>query len=289
MSRRGALLFAAMSIIWGLPYLLIRVAVRDLSPATLVAARTLIGALLLLPFAARPAILRPLLAHWRPLLLYTAAEVTVPWLLLSRAEQHLTSSFTGLLVAAAPLIAVLLGRLVGTESAIDGRRMGGLWVGLLGVAALLGLDTSQIDFAAVGEMAIVATGYALGPIVLSRRLSGLSSIGVTWIALTITALIYLPFARMPQHVSGKTVASVVTLGIVCTALAFLIFFALILDVGPSRALVITYLNPVVALLLGVTILNEQVSTGMLVGFPLVLLGSFLATRRDREPAIAAAT
>src|SRR3954452_6343462 len=120
MSRRGALLFAAMSIIWGLPYLLIRVAVRELSPATLVASRTLIGALLLLPFAAKPTIVRPLLRHWRPLLLYTAAEVTVPWLLLSRAEQHLTSSFTGLLVAAAPLIAVLLGRLAGTESVIDG-------------------------------------------------------------------------------------------------------------------------------------------------------------------------
>src|SRR4051794_15341960 len=134
MSRRGALLFAAMSIIWGLPYLLIRVAVRDLTPATLVAARTLIGALLLLPFAAKPAILRPLAAHWRPLLLYTAAEVTVPWLLLSRAEQHLTSSFTGLLVAAAPLMAVLLGRLAGTESATDGRRLLGLlsvWSGWL--------------------------------------------------------------------------------------------------------------------------------------------------------------
>ena len=289
MSRRGALLFAAMSIIWGLPYLLIRVAVRDLSPATLVAARTLIGALLLLPYAANAAILRPLLRHWRPLLLYTAAEVTIPWLLLSRAEQHLTSSFTGLLVAGAPLIAVVLGRLIGTEPAVDRRRVAGLLVGLAGVAALLGLDTSQVDFAAVGEMALVATGYALGPIVLSRRLSGLSSIGVTWVALTITALVYLPFARMPQHVSAETVASVVALGIVCTALAFLIFFALILDVGPSRALVITYLNPVVALLLGVTVLNEQVSTGMLVGFPLVLLGSFVATRRDRQPAIATAT
>jgi drug/metabolite transporter (DMT)-like permease len=288
MSRRGALLFAAMSIIWGLPYLLIRVAVRDLSPATLVTARTLIGSLLLLPFAAKSSVLRPLLQHWRPLLLYTAAEVTMPWLLLSRAEQHLTSSFTGLLVAAAPLIAVLLGRLVGTESAIDGRRVLGMVVGLAGVAALLGLDTSAIDFAAVGEMALVATGYALGPIVLSKRLFGLSSIGVTWVALTITALVYLPFARVPQHVTGETVASVIILGIVCTALAFLIFFALILDVGPSRALVITYLNPVVALLLGVTILNEQVSTGMLVGFPLVLLGSYLATRSDREPALAAA-
>jgi drug/metabolite transporter (DMT)-like permease len=181
MSRRGALLFAAMSIIWGLPYLLIRVAVRDLSPATLVASRTLIGALLLLPFAAKPAVLRPLLSHWRPLLLYTAAEVAVPWLLLSRAEQHLTSSFTGLLVAAAPLLAVVLGRLVGTESAIDSRRVLGMLVGLAGVAALLGLDTSQIDFTAVGEMFVVATGYALGPIVLSKRLSGLSSIGVTWL------------------------------------------------------------------------------------------------------------
>jgi drug/metabolite transporter (DMT)-like permease len=289
MSRRGALLFAAMSIIWGLPYLLIRVAVRDLSPATLVTARTLIGALLLLPFAAKPAIVRPLIQQWRPLLLYTAAEVTMPWLLLSRAEQHLTSSFTGLLVAAAPLMAVLLGRLAGTERSIDSRRVMGLLLGLVGVAALLGLDTSQIDFAAVGEMAFVAAGYALGPIVLSRRLSGLSSIGVTWVALTITALVYLPFVRIPQSVSGKTVASVITLGIVCTALAFLIFFALILDVGPSRALVITYLNPVVALLLGVTVLNEHVSTGMLVGFPLVLLGSYVATRQDREPAIAAAT
>jgi drug/metabolite transporter (DMT)-like permease len=281
MSRRGALLFAAMSIIWGLPYLLIRVAVRDLTPATLVATRTGLGALLLLPFAARPSVLRPLLGAWRPLLLYTLVEVSVPWLLLSRAEQHLTSSFTGLLVAVAPLLAVVLGRALGAEPRVDRRRMLGLVVGLGGVAALLGLDTAHLNHLAVAEMAVVAAGYALGPLVLSRHLASLSSIGVTWVALLLTALGYLPFARVPDHVSGEAIASVLTLSVVCTAVAFLVFFALILDVGPSRALVITYLNPVVALVLGVSVLGEDITAGMLVGFPLVLLGSFLATRRDR--------
>src|SRR4051812_41766804 len=159
MSRRGVALFAAMSVIWGLPYLLIRVAVRDLSPATLVAGRTTLAALLMLPLVLRPGVLRPLVAQWRPLLLYTAVEVTVPWLLLSLAEVNLTSSLTGLLVAMTPLFGVVVARLSGTEKRADARRLAGLLVGLGGVAALLGLDVGALSYLAVAEVAAVALCY----------------------------------------------------------------------------------------------------------------------------------
>jgi drug/metabolite transporter (DMT)-like permease len=284
MSRRGALLFAAMSVIWGLPYLLIRVAVRDLSPATLVTARTGLAALLLLPFAARPRVLRPLVAHWRPLLVYTVVEVTGPWLLLARAEQHLTSSLSGLLIAATPLIGAALTRLTGREHAVSRRRLAGLLVGLGGVAALLGLDVGSVDYLAVGEVGLVATGYAIGPVVLSRRLSDLPGLGVVWVSLVVTTLVYLPFSRVPRHLGAQEAGSVVALSAVCTAVAFLVFFALIAEVGPARAVVITYVNPAIALLLGVVLLGERFTAGIAVGFPLVILGSVLATRADRGAA-----
>jgi len=285
MNRRGALLFAAMCVIWGIPYLMIRVAVRELAPVTLVFFRTAIGAVLLTPVAAYRGELRPLLTRWKPLLAYTAVEVAVPWVLLARAETKLTSSLTGLLIAAVPLVGALIVTLTGDRERLGGRRWIGLLVGIAGVAALVGLDVGQVDFVALAEIGLVAVGYALGPIILSRSMSGLPPYGVVASSLLLSALVYLPFAatRWPAtSPSAHVIESVVGLAVVCTALAFLIFFALIAEVGPVRAMVITYINPAVAAVLGVTLLSEHLTTGMVIGFALVLAGCVLATGRGVE-------
>ena len=286
MNRRGAVLFAAMCLIWGIPYLMIRVAVRELAPVTLVFFRTAIGAALLVPFAARRRELRPLLARWWPLLAYTVIEVVIPWVLLARAETKLTSSLTGLLIAAVPLVGAVVVALTGTRERQGRRRWLGLLVGIGGVAALVGLDVGQVGALAVAEVGGVAVCYAIGPIILSRRLNDVPALGVVAGSLLLAAVLYAPFAafRWPTEMpSAHVVESVIGLAVICTALAFLVFFALIAEVGPVRATVITYVNPAVAAVLGVAILSEHLSAGMLVGFALILAGCVLATGRGPEP------
>jgi drug/metabolite transporter (DMT)-like permease len=283
MSRRGWLLFALMCVIWGVPYLLIRVAVRDFSPGTLVFARTAPAVLLLLPWALYRGAMHGLLRYWRPLLLYTAVEVALPWLLLGHAEQRLPSSLTGLLIAAVPLIGASLSYLLGEQDRVDVRRLLGLVIGFAGVVTLVGIDVGGADLGAVGEVALIAVCYATGPLIIVRRLAHLPSIGVVTASLMLTALAYSPYAltHWPSHISAKAGWSVAGLAVVCTAAAFLVFFALIAEVGAARAVVITYVNPVVAIILGVALLNEPFTLGLAVGTPLVLLGSILATARTR--------
>jgi drug/metabolite transporter (DMT)-like permease len=272
-------LFGSMCLIWGLPYLLIRVAVRDFNPAQVVFARTAIGALLLLPIAIWRKQLPALRGHWRWIVVFTVVELAVPWFLLTSAEQHLTSSLAGLLVAAVPLVSVVLARIAGSQESVSPRRMTGLLIGVAGVAALVGLQVGHIDMVAVLEVFVVAIGYAAGPLVLARKLTELPSIAVISVAMALTAIVYAPFALTshPHHVHANAIWSLIALAVVCTALAFVVFFALIADMGPTRPTVITYVNPAVAIALGVTVLGEHVTAGMIVGFPLVIVGSVLAT------------
>jgi drug/metabolite transporter (DMT)-like permease len=280
LSRRGALLFAAMCIIWGIPYLMIRVAVRELAPVTMVFLRTGIAAALLVPLAARRGELRPLIAGWRPLLAYTAIEVALPWYLLGHAETKLTSSLTGLLIAAVPLIVALIVTLSGERTQLGRRRWLGLLIGIVGVGAIVGLNIGNIDLLALGELAVVAVCYAIGPIILARRMGGLPALGIVAASLGLSAILYAPLAAAnwpSQFPSAHVVESVLGLAVVCSAAAFLIFFALIREVGPARAMVMTYVNPAVAAVLGVTLLSEPLTVGMVIGFALVLAGSILAT------------
>jgi drug/metabolite transporter (DMT)-like permease len=291
MTRRGWALFAAMAIIWGIPYLLIKIAVGELTPVTLVFLRTSVGAILLLPIAAARGGLRPLLSYWRWVLAYTVVEVSLPWFLLADAERRLSSSLTGLLIAAVPLIGALVTWLTRGDDRLDVRRIAGLFVGLVGVGALVGLDVSFRDLGAVGEVTLVALGYASGPIIVSRRLPRAPSIGVVAASLVVTAMAYAPLGlrQLPAAIpTPRVLLAVAILAVVCTALAFLLFFALIGEVGPVRATVITYFNPAVALLLGVTVLREPFTFGAVVGFSLILAGSLLATRRASAPVADAA-
>jgi drug/metabolite transporter (DMT)-like permease len=286
LTRRGIVLFAAMCVIWGVPYLMIRVAVRELAPVTLVFGRTAIGALLLVPVAfVRRTELRELVARWRPLLAYTAIEVAIPWVLLARAETKLSSSLTGLLIAAVPLVGAVVVTLTGERQKQGSRRWIGLLIGIVGVGAIVGLDLGVVNGLAVGEIALVAVCYAIGPIVLARKLAELPALDVVVASLVLSAIAYAPLAawRWPSSLpSGRVLLSVVGLAVICTAIAFLVFFALIAEVGPVRATVITYLNPAVAAVLGVAVLGEHVTWGMGIGFVLVLTGCVLATGRSPD-------
>jgi drug/metabolite transporter (DMT)-like permease len=276
-----------MAVIWGIPYLLIKVAVDELSPSTLVLARTLIAATLLLPIAFARDQLRVLLPHWRPLVVFALVEVCLPWVLLGFAEQRLSSSLTGLLVAAVPLVGAVLARYGPASDRLDRRRVVGLLVGLAGVAALVGFEVEVDDARAVVAVGVVAISYAVGPLILARYLAHLPGLGVIAVSMLLSAVFYLPtgLAQAPaEWPAGKVVASVLALGVVCTALAFVLFFQLIAEVGPARATVITYVNPAVALLLGVVILDERFTVATAVGFGLILLGSVLATGRSRTAA-----
>jgi len=285
LSRRGWALFIAMCLIWGIPYLLIKVAVSDISPVTLVFFRTVIGAVIIVPIALARGNVGPALRHWRWIALYTAVEVALPWFLVSDAELRLSSSLTALLIAATPFVGVLLGRLTGSDDRFDARRLFGLVVGFVGVAVLVGLNVSVRDLGAAGEIGLVAIGYALGPLIISRKLADAPPIGVVAMSLVLPAIVYAPLglSHLPAAIpSPQVLLAIGLLGVVCTALAFLLFFALIADVGPVRATVITYVNPAVALALGVALLGEPLTIGAIAGFALILAGLFLATRRAKR-------
>jgi drug/metabolite transporter (DMT)-like permease len=290
-SRRGLALFVAMCVIWGIPYLLIKVSLRGLGPVDLVFVRFVLGAVLLVPIALTRVEVRPILRRWRWIVAYTIIEMGVPWVLLSDAELHISSSLSGLLVSAVPLIGVVIGLLTRTGERHGWRRMLGLGIGLVGVAVLVGFDVSSSTFGAIAEVLVVAVCYAIGPLIIQRKLSDLPALGVIATSLLLAALAYAPpgIAQLHNvHLTGQVIAAVLTLGVVCTALAFLLFFALIAEIGPVRATVITYVNPAVAVTLGVLLLHEPLTGGIALGFVLILCGSVLAARAAPVPAPAPA-
>lgn len=282
MTQRGIILFAAMAVIWGIPYLFIRVAVAEISPAVLVFLRTLIGTAILLPFAIARVDLRVVLARWRWLVAFAVVEIAIPWVMLASAEQHISSSLTGLLLAGVPLVGTVLALVTGGADRTSRTSVAGLLIGLIGVAAIVGADFASSDAIALLEVGVVIVGYAIGPAILARRLAGLPSVGVMSLALGLTALVYLPFAatQFPAVMpSPKVLVSIGVLAVICTALGFIVFAALIKEIGPVRSTVITYINPAIAAVLGVLVLNESFTLAMGVGLALVILGSILATRR----------
>jgi drug/metabolite transporter (DMT)-like permease len=281
MSNRGWILFLALGVLWGMPYLLIRIAVEDFDPVIVAGTRTIIGALLLLPVALHRKALAPAFARWKWLLAFTVIEMSLPWWLLGHAETRLNSSTAGLLIAVVPLFAALIVTKLGHER-LDARRIVGLIIGFAGVALLVGLDIQFKDFAAVGATIIVSLCYAIGPIIIDRKLKDVPAIGVITASLILATLIYLPFAPflLPERIPLDAAASIVGLGVLCTAAAFMVFFALIAEVGPARATVITYVNPAVAIVLGALVLDEPLTIGMAIGFPLVIVGSILGTARN---------
>ena len=280
-SRRGWLLFGAMCLLWGVPYLLISVVVESFSPPAMVAGRTLIAALLLLPFAIRSGALRAAWKLWPWVLAFGLVEMAGPFLLLGHAEQSLPSGLTGLLVATVPLFAALIALGGGDRAVLRPARLIGLLVGFVGVGVVVagpGLTGGKVDLLAAGEVLLVAVLYATAPFIVARKLGEVPSIGTITLALLFIGILYLPVALLTQHQvpTVPSIAALIALGVICTAIAFLAFFALIKEVGPVRAPLFTYVNPVIAIILGAIVLAEPLTAGLLVGFPLVIIGCWFA-------------
>ncbi|WP_460799882.1 DMT family transporter [Microbacterium sp. GXF0217] len=291
-SRRGWLLFGAMALLWGVPYLFIRIAVESYSPPAIVAGRTLIAALLLLPFAVRSGALRPALKKWPWVLAFGLVEMGGPFVLLGHAEQTLHSGPTGLLVATVPLFASLIALGGGDRTVLRPLRLGGLLVGFAGVAIVVaGPGLAAGDLVAAGEVLLVAMLYAIAPFIVARKLGDVPSLGTITLALLAIGIIYLPIAFATQHEAPtwEATGALLVLAVICTAVAFLAFFALIREVGPVRAPLFTYVNPVVAIILGAIVLSEPITPGLLIGFPLVIVGCWFAATGGRLRATPAVT
>ena len=284
MTRRGWTLFLMMAVIWGLPYLLIRVAVRQLDPGVLVLLRTSPVAILLAPFVLAQRQFTQLWRHLRWITVFGIIEFGIPWYLMSTAERHITSSLTSLLICGVPLFAVVAQSIRRTEEHITRRRYLGLAVGAFGVALLVGLDLRGGSLTWIVLMLVVCLGYAIGPMILATKLADVPGVVVAAGATGVVALGWVPWdvAHWPSHISSETWICVAVLSVVCTAGAFLIFFELIKEVGATRSVVVTYFNTAIAVVLGVIGLHEPLTAAIIVGFPLVLVGSILATSRSRQ-------
>ena len=284
MTKRGWLLFSAMAMIWGIPYLLIRVAVKQLEPPVVVFGRTSLAAVVLLVLAGRAGAIRPALRRWRPVVIFGVMEMAIPWILLTTAEQHLASGLTALIVASVPIVGTIAAFVLGDRHALRLVRIIGIALGLGGVALLVGRDLAS-DHAppwwSVLEVLIVVVCYATAPFLADRRLADVPSLGVIAVSLSIVTLIYAPIAAtsLPAHAPRATVVlAVLGLAVICTGLAFVVFFRLIDEVGPARAGLITFANPVVAVALGAVFLDELITVATVIGFALVIAGCWLATR-----------
>ena len=282
MTRRGWLTFAAVSVVWGMPYLFIKVAVDEVSPVFLSFVRVAMAAALLLPIAWRAGALRGLRGRWPALAAFALLEIVIPFPLIAFGEQHVSSSFAAILISALPLTIAVLAVRFDEEERVRGSRLTGLFVGLAGVVVLFGVDVAGSTDEVVGALAILlaTVGYAGGPLVVKRHLASSHPLGPVAVALGLAAVALAPAAALsaPAELpSGDALASLVVLGVVCTALAFVLYFTLIAEVGPSRASVITYVNPVVAVALGVAVLGEPVTAGAVAGLLLILAGSWLST------------
>ena len=293
MSARAWGAFAAVSALWGIPYLFIKVAVDDgVPPAFLAWARVAMGAAVLLAIAWRAGTLRGVRGHWRWLALYALFEITIPFPLIAAGERHVASSLAAIIIAAVPLIVALLALRFDPAERVTGRRLGGLLVGLAGVVALVGIDVAGRADELLGAAAILvaAVGYAAGPMVFKRRLSHLDPRAAMGATLAVAALFLAPLAALdpPGAVpSGSALVSLFVLGLFCTAAAFVLFGALVAEVGPGRATVITYVAPVVAVALGVTVLGERPGAGAVAGLLLILAGSWLSTDGRVPPGLVA--
>ena len=287
MSKRGWSQFAIIGFIWGIPYLFLKIAVEEISPSVVVLGRVAIGAAILLPIAIKRKVLFIPRKYWPFVLLYTVTELIGPWYFITAAEQKITSGLAGLLVATVPIWAAILASIFGDKTVWHAGRLFGLIIGFIGVVAVVGIESlsGRQDIVAIGMVILAAMGYAYAINMITRRIPEVPGLGLNTWAMIITSVVFLPFAvnSWPtERPSAEAIGSVVVLGVLCTAVAFILFFRLIAEVGPPRASLVTYLNTAVAVLLGVLILNEPFTLGIAVGLPLVLVGSYFASRKSNR-------
>lgn len=287
MTARTLAAFIALCVIWGIPYFLIKIALVDLSPAVIAGARIGLAAAVLLPIAWHRGVLKSVLQRKGAILAFALFELVVPFSAVALAERTISSSLTGILIATVPLMVIVISPLFGIRERIGLRRIIGLAIGFAGVVALLGIDrlngTEQWLGAAIAFLAVL--GYAIGPLIVQRHLAGIDELGASAASLTVAAVVLAPFAIYfaPTHpVTATSMTAVLALGVICTALALMLFFYLIQNAGAARAAVVAYINPAVAALLGVVVLNEPFGPGLMIGMLMILFGSWMATSGRRE-------
>lgn len=284
MTKRGFWLFAALSVLWGIPYLLIRVAVRQVDPGVLVVARTLPASALLLPLVIYRGEFQSMIKNMKWIVLFGAIEFGVPWYLMGTVEKHVTSSLTSLIIATVPFASLAISRVRKVEEHMTTKRWFGLFVGAVGIISLVGFDVRGGSIKWIGLSIFIILGYAIGPVILATKVREVAGIAVVAGATGVIGSLWLPYALMhwPHAASAKTLFSLAGLSVLCTVGAFLVFFELIKEVGAARATVVTYTNTAIAVFLGILFLNEPLTTGIAVGFPLVLVGSYFATSAKRK-------
>lgn len=288
MSRKGLILFIATGIAWGLPYFFIRIAVEDFSTVTIVFARVIIGGAVLIPLAIYRKALMPAIKQWRWVLAFAAIEMVVPWWLITEAERNISSGLAGLLVATVPFFAILIAYFYqGDKSVKHPKTLMGLVIGFVGVVLLVGIDSLAGHISPVHVLMVIvaAVGYAIAPAIAAQKLNNVETVGVISLSLAMVAVVYAVPAliALPAEIAaGPAIESWIALGVlgvICSAVAFVIFFSLIREIGSARATLITYLNTAVALVLGILFLNEPLTLGIIIGFPLVLVGSYFASKK----------
>jgi drug/metabolite transporter (DMT)-like permease len=282
-SWRGWAAFAALCVIWGIPYFLIKVAVAEVPPLLIAWSRLVLATFVLLPVAWKRGALGSSRGHAAALCGFALAEFAIPFVAISCGEQWISSSVTGILIATVPLWVVLLARSFGVHEPLGARRMVGLALGFIGVVTLLGVGSisKPWGWAGVACVLIAALGYAVGPLIIQRHLRDLDAVGPLATCLAIAlVLLTLPAMRvLPAHwPSTAALSSLFVLGILCTAIAMLLMFYLVSHAGASRASLITYFNPAVASLLGIGLLHEHLGAGGVAAFGMILAGSWLASR-----------
>jgi drug/metabolite transporter (DMT)-like permease len=285
MSKKNWLLFISVGLLWGMPYLLLKVSVRELSVPVIVCSRTLIGALILVPIALHQRTIIPALKKFHFVLLYAVLELFLPWVLITSAEQKVPSGLAGLLVATVPIWASILASFSGDKTVWHSKRLAGMIVGFIGVLLVVGIESinSKQNPIAIGMILVASLCYALAIFTFTRNIPEIDPIATNGLAMLTTAIFYLPFAllALPKHApSSHVILSQLALGIFPTALAFILFFELLRDVGQARASLVTYLNTAFAVVLGIVILKEPLTPGIIFGLPLVLIGSYFAGRKS---------
>ena len=286
MTRKSWVLFGIVGFLWGIPYLLMKVAVADIPPPLIVAGRTLIGAAILIPIALRKNTLKDAIKGIKYVIPYAVLEMVGPWILITSAEKEISSGLTGLLVATVPFFASIFSSLRGDHSVWQPKRIFGLVVGFVGIVALVGIEsiTGTSNPKAIAMVILASIMYAYAVLMITTNLPGVDGIAINGVAMGLTCLFYTPIAiaTWPSNpVSTEAIAALVALGVFSTAIAFMLFFIVIVEIGVARGSLTTYVNTAVAVVLGILILNEPITLGIIVGLPMVLLGSYLASRKEK--------
>ncbi len=290
MSRRGWFLFILVGFLWGVPYLFIKVAVdpdNGFSPAAVVCLRTAIGAAILIPLSIRNGQLKAAIRGIKYVAPYALLEMIGPWILIGTAEQKISSGLAGLLIASVPIWATIFASMRGDKTVWHHKRLMGIIIGFIGLVAVVGIESikGSSDPLSIGMVLVAAIGYSYAVMMVQGALPHVSGIAINALAMAITAIFYLPLTviQWPTHeISASAINAIIGLGVLSTGAAFVAFFTLSAIIGVARGSLVTYLNTAFAVVLGVIILDEPFTTGMALGLPLVLIGSYFASRKPAE-------